>query len=728
MRRAERVFLIAVLAAGFLAPPARQASAAVTILVPTGSVWKYRDNGTNQGTAWRAAGFADGSWASGAAQLGYGDGDEATVVSFGPNASAKYVTTYFRRAFTVANPSVFAAFNLRLLRDDGAVVYLNGAEVFRSNMPAGTIGYTTPASSALGAPAESTFVTASVPASSLVAGTNVLAVEVHQANGTSSDLSFDLELSGSTGASVTRGPYLQTGTPTSAIVRWRTDVATGSRVRYGTAPESLTGIADGASGVTEHTVTVTGLSPDTLYYYSVGTSTETLAGGDATFFFRTHPLVGTSVPTRVWVLGDSGTANASAQAVRNAYASFTGTRETDVWLMLGDNAYETGTDAEYQAAVFNMYPTFLKQAFLWPTLGNHDTAGSSNPPASLPYYQIFNLPANGASGGTPSGTEDYYSFDRGNIHFVCLDSMTSSRSSTGPMATWLANDLAATTQDWLIAYWHHPPYSKGSHNSDTETQLVEMRANILPILEDYGVDLVLTGHSHSYERSFLLDGHYGTSGTLTQSMIKDGGSGRPSATGAYSKPTEGLEGHEGAVYAVAGSSGKISGGTLNHPAMFISLNQLGSMVLDVDGNRLDAVFLRETGVVTDSFTIVKGTAPPPTATPTRTATPVAATATPTRTPTPVPPTATATRTPTPVPPTATPTRTPTPVPPTATATRTPTPVPPTATPTRTPTPVPPTATSTPVPPTATATRTPTPVPPTATSTSTPVPPTATATP
>ena len=475
-----------------------------------------------------------------------------------------------------------------------------------------------------------------------------------------------LPVSAAVTAAVTRGPYLQSGTPTSAIVRWRTDVTTGSRVRYGTAPESLSGVADGAAGVTEHTVTVSGLSPNTVYYYSVGTATETLAGGDATYFFKTHPIPGTSVPTRVWVLGDSGTANASAQAVRNAYTTFTGSRATDVWLMLGDNAYSNGTDAEYQAAVFNMYPGYLKQAFLWPTLGNHDTAGSSNPPTSLPYYQIFNLPVNGEAGGTASGTEDYYSFDRGNIHFVCLDSMTSDRSPTGPMATWLANDLAATTEEWLIAFWHHPPYSKGSHDSDTESQLVEMRTNFLPILEDYGVDLVLTGHSHSYERSFLIDGHYGTSGTLAPSMIKDGGSGRTLNTGAYSKPTRGLAGHEGAVYAVAGSSGQASGGALNHPAMFISLNNLGSMVLDVDGDQLDAKFLRETGSIADSFTIVKGIAPTPTPTP------VAPTATPTRTPTPGPPTAT----PTFGPPTATPTRTPTPVPPTATPTRTPTPVPP----------------------------------------------------
>jgi acid phosphatase type 7 len=407
-------------------------------------------------------------------------------------------------------------------------------------------------------------------------------------------------------------------------------------------------------------VTVSGLVPDTTYYYSVGTPTETLAGGDSTYFFHTHPFAGSVGPIRIWVIGDSGTANASAQAVRNAYLTFTGSRATDAWLMLGDNAYSTGTDAEYQAAVFNMYPTLLRNTFLWPTLGNHDTAGSSNPPAGLPYYSMFTLPTGGEAGGLASGTEDYYSFDRSNVHFVCLDSMTSDRSPTGAMATWLRNDLAATTQDWIIAFWHHPPYSKGSHNSDTESQLIEMRQNFLPILEDYGVDLALTGHSHSYERSYLLDGHYGSSTTLTSSMIKDSGSGRPSETGAYQKPSSGPAPHEGAVYAVAGSSGQTSGGTLNHPAMFISLNQLGSMVLDVDGNRLDAKFLRETGAIADSFTIVKGGPP---ATPTATAVPPTATRTPTRTPTSPPPTATPTRTTTAIPPTATPTRTPTPIPP-----------------------------------------------------------------
>src|SRR6185503_453330 len=129
---------------------------------------------------------------------------------------------------------------------------------------------------------------------------------------------------------------------------------------------------------------------------------------------------------------------------------------------------------------------------------------------------------------------------------------------------WLQDDLAATTQDWIIAFWHHPPYTKGSHNSDTETELIQMRENALPILEAGGVDLVLCGHSHCYERSYLLNGHYGLSNSLTPAMKVDGGDGREDGTGAYQKPG-GLAANAGAVYAVAGSSGKISGGTLNHP-------------------------------------------------------------------------------------------------------------------------------------------------------------------
>jgi hypothetical protein len=596
-----------ILTAGALPLFAQSAS-----LISTGSTWRYLDNGSNQGTAWRSPGFNDSSWASGPAQLGYGDGDEATFVSYGANSAAKYITTYFRRTFSVTNPAAFASLQLRVLRDDGAIVYVNGSEVFRTNMPAGTVGHTTRAATAVGGTAEAAFVSVALSPALLVAGSNVIAVEVHQSEPASSDLSFDLELLGSTSVSLTRGPYLQLGTPTSIVVRWRTSAPVVGRVRFGPSADQLAGFVQESVARTEHEVRLSGLLPDTLYYYSIGTPTTTMAG-DAGFHFRTSPPGGSERPTRVWVLGDSGTANAGAFAVRDAYANFAGSRYTDLWLMLGDNAYNDGLDHEYQAAVFNTYPAMLRKTVLWPTYGNHDGYGSDSATQTGPYYDIFTLPRQGEAGGVASGTEAYYSFDYGNIHFVCLESFETNRSPTGAMLTWLQRDLAANTEPWVIVFFHHPPYSKGSHNSDVEIELVQMRQNALPILENFGVDLVLTGHSHAYERSFLLDGHYGDSTTFTEVMKKDGGSGRPDGSGSYEKPAYRMAPHEGAVYVVAGTGGKLASGTLNHPAMYTSQLVLGSVVLDVQGNRLDATFLDSTGVRRDYFSIVKGTggSPPP---------------------------------------------------------------------------------------------------------------------
>ncbi len=597
---------LTILAIASLGPPPARAQ---NVLISTGSTWSYLDDGSDQGSAWAEPAYDDSAWATGPAELGYGDGDEATVVSYGDHANDKHITTYFRHHFTVADPSVYGSLELNVLRDDGAVVYLNGIEVFRTNMPAGPIDYLTLSSTWIGGIEELTFYSTPVSPTLLSAGTNVLAVEVHQGDPVSSDLSFDLELLGDGGSgevNVVRGPYLQRATPTSLVVRWRTDVASDSRVSYGDTPTHLTDFTDEVTLTTEHEVELSGLLPDTTYYYAVGTASEVLAGADASTFFVTPPPAGTAKPTRIWVIGDSGTANADARAVRDAYLAFAGGTYADLWLMLGDNAYEFGSDEDYQAAVFDTYPQILAQTVLWPTLGNHDGYSADSATQTGPYYDIFTLPAGGEAGGIPSGTEAYYSFDYGNIHFIVLESHETDRSVGGAMISWLAADVAATTADWVIAYWHHPPYSKGSHDSDAEWQLIEMRENALPVLEDAGVDLVLSGHSHSYERSFLLDSHYGDSSTLTGANILDGGDGRPAGDGAYSKATPGPAPHEGAVYAVAGSSGKVTGGELNHPAMFISLGLLGSMVLDIDGNTLNAVFLDDLGTVADSFTLIKG--------------------------------------------------------------------------------------------------------------------------
>lgn len=417
------------------------------------------------------------------------------------------------------------------------------------------------------------------------------------------------------GQTVNRGPYLQRTTPSSVVVRWRTSSSTQSVVRFGATVGNLSSVADVAGTRTEHEVAVTGLPADSRFFYSVGNSAGPLAGGNADHFFVTAPPSGTAKSTRIWVLGDPGTGGrgssgaASARSVKDAYLNFTGSRTTDLWLMLGDNAYNDGTDTEYQNAVFNIYPEVLRNSPLWATLGNHDARSANSSNESGVYYNVFTLPRAAEAGGLRSGTEAYYSFNYGNIHFVCLDSQETSRSPTGTMLTWLENDLADNTLPWIIAFWHHPPYSKGSHDSDSEGRMIDMRQNALPILEAGGVDLMLSGHSHSYERSFLVDSHYGSSGTLVNSMVVDGGNGRPAGDGAYEK-NAGPSPHEGTVYAVPGSSGQTSG-VGNHPIMVVKLNVLGSMILDVNGDRLDATFLQSNGNVRDTFTIMKGSGLPP---------------------------------------------------------------------------------------------------------------------
>src|SRR6185503_8118230 len=338
-------------------------------------------------------------------------------------------------------------------------------------------------------------------------------------------------------AELVRGPYLQLGTPTSVTVEWRTDLPTDSLVRYGFDASDPGDLVIDYELTTEHEVTLADLAPDTKYFYSVGSTEQMLAGGEPIFYFRTFPRPGQARPTRIWAIGDCGTASIGhpgSTMVRDAYYAFARTNHTDVWLMLGDNAYQYGTDEEYQTAVFEVYGDMLRNTILWSTLGNHETYGLGQG-GRFAYHNIFSLPTEGEAGGLRSGTENYYSFNHANIHFVCLDSEISDLSTNGAMWMWLEADLAANTNEWLIAFWHSPPYTMGSHNSDDLTdsagRLVFMRENFLPLLESHGVDLVLGGHSHCYERSYLINGHYGYSFSLIPEMVKDSGNGRVSSTG-----------------------------------------------------------------------------------------------------------------------------------------------------------------------------------------------------
>ena len=419
---------------------------------------------------------------------------------------------------------------------------------------------------------------------------------------------------------VLRGPYLQKPTHESIIVMWRTDVATNSEVKYGDSPNHLNQTVTLNPLVTDHEVQITGLEPFTKYYYSVGRTGLVLEGGNEQHHFVTSPLRGTVQPIKTWAIGDFGKSNNGQRAARDAYINHMNGAHTDVWLWLGDNAYQDGTDQEYQDKVFDPYwgyDTLFRFMPFMPTPGNHDynSVNRLADPVNHvgPYYNIVEVPRYAEAGGFASGYELYYSYDYGNAHFISLNSELQAYTfETGsPMEQWLINDLQQNDKEWIIVYWHQPPYSKGSHDSDAfwELFMIKMRENYLPILEQYGVDLVVCGHSHVFERSKLIHGHYGYSFSLTPAMVLDDGSGNFAAGTPYAKTLTGANAGKGTVYVVCGNSGSDNDdGSLNHPIMYFNDNGndvTGSFLIEIFGNRLDGKYLRFDGQILDEFTIVK---------------------------------------------------------------------------------------------------------------------------
>lgn len=600
-------------------------------LLNYGGSWKYLDNNTRP-AGWETTSFNDASWASGNAELGYGDGGEATVVSFGPSSTNKYITTYFRRVVNITGLSSYANLTFNVIRDDGFVLYVNGTEVYRNNMPSGTVGHSTLASATVGGTDETTPLSFTLCPSVFVEGNNTIAVEMHQDAVTSSDISFNMQITGSTltGGTpvITRSPYLQMGRQTAITIRWRTDIPCFGRVQVGPSVGNYsTATVDETCATTEHEVTVTGLTPDTKYFYSVGTASTSLQATSSNFF-TTLPPANTTRRLRFAVFGDCGRNDNSFQtqslAQYQGYLSANGIDAADGMLLLGDNAYTSGTEAEYITGFFNPYGgNILRNHKLYPAPGNHDYYGTSTTSRSGAYYLNFTMPTNGEIGGVPSGTEAFYSYDIGDIHFLSLDSYGEEADATklydtlGAQVTWIKADLAATNKKWIIAYWHHAPYTMGSHNSDTETDLRDIRERFIRILERNGVDMIMCGHSHDYERSYLLKGYYKANpgdpavnevNFNVNTHTASNSSARYNGT-ANSCPYTYASGknHHGTVYVLSGSAGADGGVQSGYPhnALPFSQDDGGMFYFEVENNRLDAKFIRRDGVIADQFTILK---------------------------------------------------------------------------------------------------------------------------
>jgi hypothetical protein len=391
-----------------------------------------------------------------------------------------------------------------------------------------------------------------------------------------------------------RGPYLQLPSPTAMTLRWQSADAVQASVRYGTAPARLDQESRAAGKAEQHEVRLTGLQPDTRYYYAIYQDGRPVYRGPD-YHFRTVPQTGNTRPIRFWVTGDQGYPGPGQQQVRDAALGWMQQHPRpelptlDFWVTTGDNAYRSGTNQQFQDGFFQPYHAILRQVPVWPTYGNHDSRRWA-------FYDLFSLPGQGQSGGLASATEPYYSFDYADLHVLMLDTQGSDLDPDSPMLAWLKQDLAATRQPWKIAVFHHPPYTHGGHNSDnmfdSHGRMFDIRKNLLPILEQAGVQLVLSGHSHLYERSYPLQCHYGTSSSLRNEMIVN----KQIAPGSvYRRPAT--------VYVVIGSSSKLDSGPLDHPAMPVTYAGLGSVVIDIAGDRMIPRFLDQQGEVKDWFVI-----------------------------------------------------------------------------------------------------------------------------
>lgn len=491
---------------------------------------------------------------------------------------------------------------------------------------------------------------------------------------------------GSTAVAQPERLFLQQVGESSALVRWRGGA---DALCFGTRADALETRVVAREEGGHREALLTGLQPDTIYHYALGDAGTAPPGQQ----FHTAPGYG-ELPadgnTRILLLGDSGTAGneiaggrsreqtaarAVIEGVQRFIASEGGGEPIDLLLLLGDNAYVEGTDAQWQQSFFEIYPEILRQVASWPTIGNHemgralldicifveldqcregsvlrpvgggsesadpasyDSDGDGPDPGGMPYLSIFNLPTRGELGGVPSGTEQYYAFDHANLHVVSLDAQLTNRDPVqrAAMRQWLIEDLSANDSDWTIVIFHLPPYSRGvHHDSDVEQAEIDMRETFGPVFERYGVDVVYSGHSHSYERSWYLRGHHGKSASFDPQRHAELNAAGDPAIGqgdeVYHKARPGDSREHRVVYTVAGSAGQADREKpcrpgqhlmctdehwLTHPAhrRFETgpvgyrphgVARIGAIVLDADRETLTSRFVDQDGEVLDWFVI-----------------------------------------------------------------------------------------------------------------------------
>lgn len=389
----------------------------------------------------------------------------------------------------------------------------------------------------------------------------------------------------------TRKSFLQNLTSTSVDIRWVTDTNTQLIVKYGTTAsygsQVLSDTVSGTGGAHNH-ARISGLTPNTRYYYQITTNTGTAMtpAGDANHSFTTPPSSGSATPFSFAFWGDSG--NGSAR--QNNVARQVFNKRPNLAFIAGDIIYDYGTNFTFNnSKYFNIYSdaspgqNSMSFAPYYVACGNHEDSCPT-------VVADHSLPGGGAMGG-PLTT---YSFDYGNVHFVSLNSNGSfaynatNPSASDPQIRWAYNDLRASNQPWKVVYFHHNGWSAGSHSSNTA-----VNNNLVKMANDAGADIVFWGHSHVYERWNRRADFFPN---LQQFTIGNGG--------------------------VAAAAGSACTSTSPGPGCaFKSSGEAGFLLAEVNGNNMTIRYITESGTNPDSVTLNSGggggITNPPTATPTR---------------------------------------------------------------------------------------------------------------
>ena len=468
------------------------------ILIDTESNWKYLDDGSNQGTSWRELSYDDSGWSSGDAQLGYGDWDENTVISYGPNSDDKYITYYFRKEINVTNPSQQQSLKIGILRDDGAVIYINGTEVARSNMPSGTITYTTVAAHTVSGSDEDVYYEFIVPSSSLVAGQNIVAVEVHQRTSASSDCSFDLKLE-FTNDEVNlyrKAPYLlYSGNNTEMLILWQLSETGTCEFKWGTDINYTSGTITSQEYGSDHQhkVELTNLQPNTKYYYSVEYNNSVKTGS-----FISGAADDATVTT-FYAYGDTRSYPSDhddvAQCIKNKLTTYP---ESQTFILssgdlVSDGDSETDWDEQFFSPDYENIQYMLANLPYVATVGNHEGNG-----VLFDKYFPYSM--------YESSSAFYYSFDYANAHISVIDQYTSYGTGSAQY-NWLENDLSSSDKPWKFILLHEPGWSAGGHSNNYDVQSI-----IQPLCETYNVQFVISGHNHYYSRAVVNSVNHVTTG------------------------------------------------------------------------------------------------------------------------------------------------------------------------------------------------------------------------